>query len=328
MNLGSNDDFSSLRVHGDENGNEALFGQNATIFEIGFSDFANGGAIHVDETNIELAHLSGDSIDHIHDGAVFSDESAFARNTRGNGHLRVSAEVACFTVDGHDLSRFDDVVAVEELTGSGVSRDVDFGVAFVDDVGTQVDESIDYSIHRVLVTGNEAGSEDDGVSRANLNRGVLPVCHAGQARHRFTLRACSHIEHSLIRKLYGLFRIHQKTVGNTQVAKFLGDTHVAHHGAPHQCHETIIGGCRINDLLHSVHVGSKTRDDNPPGCSMNNLIQDGSDIRFPRSEAGDVGVGGVHQEKVHALFPEPRERPKIGQAAIERELIHLEVARV
>jgi hypothetical protein len=59
-------------------------------------------------------------------------------------------------MDGHDLSRFHDVVAVEELPGGSVPRDVDFRIAFVDNVRAQIDKSIDYSIHRVLITGNEA----------------------------------------------------------------------------------------------------------------------------------------------------------------------------
>ena len=43
---------------------------------------------------------------------------------------------------------------------------------------------------------------------------------------------------------------------------------------------------------------------------------------------GHVGVGGVGQEQVDALLAEPRERAQVGDAAVERQLVHLEVARV
>ena len=45
-----------------------------------------------------------------------------------------------------------------------------------------------------------------------------------------------------------------------------------------------------------------------------------------RREAGDVGVGGVDEEQVDALFAEARERAEVGEAAVERQLVHLEVA--
>ena len=45
-----------------------------------------------------------------------------------------------------------------------------------------------------------------------------------------------------------------------------------------------------------------------------------------RREAGDVGVGRVDEEQVDALLAEPRERAQVGQAAVEGQLVHLEVA--
>ena len=47
-----------------------------------------------------------------------------------------------------------------------------------------------------------------------------------------------------------------------------------------------------------------------------------------RGEARHLGVGGVGQEEVDALLAEPRERTQVGDPAVERQLVHLEVAGV
>ena len=43
---------------------------------------------------------------------------------------------------------------------------------------------------------------------------------------------------------------------------------------------------------------------------------------------GHLGVGGVGEEQVDALLAEPGERAQVGDPAVERELVHLEVAGV
>ena len=43
---------------------------------------------------------------------------------------------------------------------------------------------------------------------------------------------------------------------------------------------------------------------------------------------GHLGVGGVGEEEVDALLAEPREGAQVGDPAVERELVHLEVAGV
>src|SRR5699024_5905298 len=45
-------------------------------------------------------------------------------------------------------------------------------------------------------------------------------------------------------------------------------------------------------------------------------------------EAGDLRVGGDGEEEVHTFLTEAREGAQVGDAAVQRELVHLEVARV
>ncbi len=52
-------------------------------------------------------------------------------------------------------------------------------------------------------------------------------------------------------------------------------------------------------------------------------------MSFSRAvKPGDVGVRRVGQEQVDALLAEPGERAQVGDAVVERQLVHLEVAGV
>lgn len=50
------------------------------------------------------------------------------------------------------------------------------------------------------------------------------------------------------------------------------------------------------------------------------------DVALRRDEARDLGVRRVGEEKVDALLAQPRERVQVGEAAVHRQLVHLEVA--
>ena len=52
------------------------------------------------------------------------------------------------------------------------------------------------------------------------------------------------------------------------------------------------------------------------------------DLALGRREPGDLGVGRVGEEEVDALLPEPREGAQVGEPAVQRQLVHLEVAGV
>ncbi len=57
-------------------------------------------------------------------------------------------------------------------------------------------------------------------------------------------------------------------------------------------------------------------------------VEHRTDVLLGRGEARHLGVGGVGQEEVDALLPQPRERAQVGDPAVERQLVHLEVAGV
>jgi len=51
-----------------------------------------------------------------------------------------------------------------------------------------------------------------------------------------------------------------------------------------------------------------------------------ADVLFRGRESGHLGVGRVGEEQVDALFGEAGEGTEVGDALVERELVHLEVA--
>ena len=57
-------------------------------------------------------------------------------------------------------------------------------------------------------------------------------------------------------------------------------------------------------------------------------VEYGPDLSLGGDEAGHLGVGGVREQQVHAGRAEPGEAGQVGEAAVERQLVHLEVAGV
>ena len=89
----------------------------------------------------------------------------------------------------------------------------------------------------------------------------------------------------------------------------------------------MLGG-RIDDLLDPVHVRGEARHDHSAARTVEDLVEDRGDLALARDEAGDLGIGRVHQEEVDTLIAEPGEAVEVGHSAVERQLVHLEVARV
>ena len=161
--------FSGVHVNCDKHGDKAFFSEYSAVFEVGVRDFPDARPVNVNESEVELSGNGHDAVFEVDDGAVLSDDRVLLRNTGFDGERRVGVQVAGLAVDGEHVSRFDDVVAIQQLPRRCVSGDVHLGVAFVDDVCTDGDEPVDHSVHGVLVTGNQRGGENDGVAFADFD---------------------------------------------------------------------------------------------------------------------------------------------------------------
>ena len=98
--------------------------------------------------------------------------------------------------------------------------------------------------------------------------------------------------------------------------------------AAHEHDLAVVGDRGIQHLLHAVHVAGEARDDHPARRLGDDGFEHRADVALERREPGHVGVRGVGQEQVDALLAQPRERAQVGDAAVERQLVHLEVAGV
>jgi hypothetical protein len=111
-----------------------------------------------------------------------------------------------------------------------------------------------------------------------------------------------------------------------QVAEVFGDRHVAHHRAAEEREAAPVRGGGVDDLLHAVDVAREARDDDATRRLRDHLVEHRADVALERREAGHVGVGRVDEEEVDAVLAEARERAQVGEAPVEGQLVHLEVA--
>ena len=84
----------------------------------------------------------------------------------------------------------------------------------------------------------------------------------------------------------------------------------------------------VEHLLHTVDVGGERGDDDAALGGAEEVLEHGPDVLLQRGEAGDLGVRRVRHEQVHTLFAEAGEGAEVGDAAVERQLVHLEVTGV
>ena len=125
-----------------------------------------------------------------------------------------------------------------------------------------------------------------------------------------------------------LLKRHDQVVRHLEVAEIAGDPHVAHHGPTDEGHLPSVGVRAVQDLLDAVHVAGEAGDDHPPRGGAEHGLDRGGQLPLGHGEAGDLGVGGVGHEQVDPLLAEPGEGAEVGDAVVERELVHLEVAGV
>ena len=104
--------------------------------------------------------------------------------------------------------------------------------------------------------------------------------------------------------------------------------HVAHHRAADVGHLAAVRRGGVHHLLHAVHVGGEAGHDDALLAGAEHPVQDRGDVLLGGGEAGHLGVGGVGEEEVDALLAQPGEGAQVGDAAVERQLVHLEVAGV
>src|SRR6478735_7026965 len=320
-------DLAGGRVDDDDARDEALVAQDPAVLEQGLVGTAHAAAVDVHVAAVDDADDRRLAVDEVDDDAVLGEYDVVLGDTGLDREARVGPHVAPLAVHRHDVARLDDVVAVEQLAGTRVARDVHLGVALVHDVGAETHQAVDDAVDGVLVARDEAARQQHGVAGPDVDA-VLPVGHPGQRRHRLALGAGADEDHLVVGQVVELLDVDEDAVGDLEIAELGGDAHVADHGAPDHGHLAagLLGG--VQDLLDAVHVAAEAGDDDASLGVPEHLVDGRGDLQLGRGEAGDVGVRRVGEEQVDALLPQPREGAQVGEAAVERQLVHLEVAGV
>ena len=307
--------------------NKTFLTEHTAVFQIVLGDCAHGTAVHVQVLAGHLAHNAGHPILHIDHSAGFAQQHVLRRNAGLLGQLAVSDQVAYLPVYRHHILGFEDVVAVQQLPRGSMPRNVHLRVTLMHHVRPQLQQGVNNTVHTGLVPRDEGGSEHNRIAWLNLHL-MVTICHTGQGSHRLTLRAGAHHHNLVGTVLVYLFQVHQDTLGNLQITKLLGDRHIPNHRAAHQHHLTAALGSSIQNLLHTVHMRRERCHNNTPGCVPEHVGNNGANILLGRGEPGHLGIGGVRQEQVNAFFTQFSEVAQIGDAPIQRQLIHLKVAGV
>src|SRR5690606_16652858 len=111
-------------------------------------------------------------------------------------------------------------------------------------------------------------------------------------------------------------------------SQFGRDGHVAHHRPAHERHPATVSMGGVEYLLHSVDVTGETRHDDPLPRTRDDVVQYGSDVALRGHKTRDLGVGGVDAQQIDAFVAEPGEPRQVGEPAVERQLVELDVTRV
>src|SRR6476469_9539907 len=320
-------DLAGGRVEHDDAGDETLVAQDPPVLEQRLVGAAHAAAVDVDVAALDDTGHLGDPVDEVDDDAVLGEHDVVLVDAGGDGELGVGIHVPPLAVHGKDVARLDDVVAVEQLARAGVARDVHLGIALVHDVGAEAHEAVDDAVDGVLVAGDEAAREQHRVAGADVDA-VLAVRHPREGGHRLTLGAGADEDELVVTQAVDPLDVDEDAVGHLEVAELGGDAHVAHH-RPADHGDLASGRLRgVEHLLHAVHVAAEAGDDDPSLGVPEDLVDGRCDLELGRREAGDVGVRRVGEEEVDALLAEAGEGTQVGEAAVERQLVHLEVAGV
>ncbi len=156
---------------------------------------------------------------------------------------------------------------------------------------------------------------------------MLAVSHARQPRHRLTLTACGHDQNFFIRILVKRVRLDQSLLRNAQFANLHSNAADVHHASADEADTATVAHCVVNDHLHTVNVRREHGNNDSALRFTEHIFKRHADFLFGDGITGTFDVCGLAQHRQHAAFAQLSEGRKIGDVAVYRRVVNLEVTR-
>src|SRR5450759_3421177 len=268
--LGLGHDAARLLVHGHDHDEHAIVGQGSAVAQHDFTHVADGEAVYEDVAGGNRRGAAGGAVREELDGlTVLDDEDILGRHSRFHGQAAVLDEHPELAVDRDEVFGPRQPEHQLEFFLAGMARHVDLLHAVVVDVGPGLEEVVDRPGHVLLVAGDGAGADDDGVSGLNLHETVVAPGHAGQADHRLTLGA-GRGDHDAVDRP-DLVLGHDLARRVRQVPEVRGDAEVLLHRSAYDRDLAIEGGRSIDNLLNASAVAGEGGNDDPAVQRLHDL---------------------------------------------------------
>ena len=215
-----------------------------------------------------------------------------------------------------------------QLLLAGVAGHMERIGAVVDHIDALAKQLVDDLTDSFFVAGDRACGDDDAVAGADIDLTVGGERHAVKRAHLLALRAGGH-DHLLVKgQTLDLVDVHHGVLGDTHIAQIGGDLHNILHAAPrHRDLASARGGC-VNDLLNAVDIGGKGGDDDALLAAGEQPLEGLAHNGFAHRIARTLHIGGVGQQRQHALLAQFAEAAQIDHLAVDGRGVDLEVAGV
>ena len=114
-----------------------------------------------------------------------------------------------------------------------------------------------------------------------------------------------------------------------EIAELRADGHHVFQAAAGQRHLAAKALRHINNLLHTVHVGGKRRDDQPAVPSFcEKALKGFTHLPLAFCVARTLRIGGIGEQAEHALLPDLGKPGKVNHLAVNRRRINFKITRL
>ena len=188
---------------------------------------------------------------------------------------------------------------------------------------------IDNLGYSLLISRNRVGAENNRIVWFDRDLLVDVGCHTGKSRHGLTLASCCDQNHLIIRIILDLIDLDQSVFRNTQIPQFRRYGNNIDHTASLHCYLSSETICSIDDLLYTVYIGCKGRN-NDPRCPVlvKQTVKHLSDCSFGHGKSRTFCVGTVAHQGKDTLLSNLGKTLQIDRVSEYRCIIHLKVTCV